>query len=571
MRKLNRAALWVLLPSLPLLAGCPGPTEADVCKGRAAGDLVITEIMSDPDGTDTGQEYVELYNNLGTPIDLKGFTITVRKPDGTGLKSHLIRAGQVPARGYFTLGDVRVGTALPPHIGYSYEDDLGGLPQTDGVLAIKCKALVIDEASYGQTKAGHAWTLNGDLPPDHKANDEAINWCDAPDVFSGANYGSPAAPNPACPLVVAPGNCLDNGLPRPIVPPDPSQVLITEVMADPRLYPDQDGEWFEVRFQGGADLNGLVLSTATSKSTVASVDCLPVPANGYAVFTASPDAGVQSNGVFNFSLSNGGGTISVGSPDASYDSLTYAPAVNGVSWQLDPTKLDTFSNDDPANQCRATEPAFPGLDGGDLGTPGLPNSACPTVVDPSTCVDQGTGTSRQSVKPVLGDLVITEWMANPENVADTSGEWVELVVKSEVDLNGVVVAAGTGTLTVNSPTCLRLPTGTHALVARNPNSATNGGLPQVLPAVASGSFTLANSTGTITVSTDAGVLDTVAWSVTQGTGISTNLDVNQYDPAQNDIAANLCRATDAGTYGTLADGGVGTDRGTPGALNIACQ
>src|SRR5882672_4236036 len=121
MMKISSAAVSAGLVGF-LLAGCGNdqPT-ADVCKGRTAGDLVITEFLSDPNGTDTGKEWVEIYNTLGTPFDLKGATLYIKKSDGTGLKSHLIRAGTVPARGYFTLGDVRTG-ALPAYIGYSYAD-----------------------------------------------------------------------------------------------------------------------------------------------------------------------------------------------------------------------------------------------------------------------------------------------------------------------------------------------------------------------------------------------------------------------------------------------------------------
>ena len=84
-----------------LLMSCPPPPAPDACLGRVAGDLVISEVMLDPEGTDTGGEWIELFNTLGTPLDLKGLTLYVRDTDGSGAKTHAIRAGTAPARGYF--------------------------------------------------------------------------------------------------------------------------------------------------------------------------------------------------------------------------------------------------------------------------------------------------------------------------------------------------------------------------------------------------------------------------------------------------------------------------------------
>lgn len=545
-------------------AACGPPVTADVCKGRQAGDLVVTEVMPDPDGTDTGQEYIELYNNLGTPIELKGFTVFVKKPDGSGLKTHLIRAGTVPPRGYFTLGDVRSGV-LPEYIGYSYEDGLGGLPQTDGVVGIRCKDLVLDEMSYGTTKPGRSRTFDGNRPPDAAGNDDLSRWCDAPDTYQGNNYGSPAAPNPACPPSVSAGSCLDLGTSRAIVPPALGDLVITEVMPDPKLWADADGEWFEVRSSAEVDLNGLVLSSGTTRSAVTSVDCLRVSAGGYAVFTASADAGIPSMGTFTFSLSNGGGSVTVGLPDAGLDTLTYGAASSGVSWQLDPTKLDAFSNDDPANLCRGSQNIF-GVDGGDLGTPGGPNTSCTPVVTGNTCVDPATSATRAIVAPAPGDLVVTEFMADPSSVSDALGEWFEVVAKNDVDLNGLVLQGTSGTpATVSSTSCLRADAGSHVVFAHQADPAVNGSLPAVTQTF---TFSLANAAGTITLIHDAGVIDTVSWATTQGAGASTQLDVNKYDATLNDVPTNLCR-TDAGTFGTLPDGGA-SDKGTPGQLNHAC-
>ena len=99
---------WVFAAAAALMS-CPPPEPTDVCKGRVLGDLVISEVMLDPEGTDTGGEWIELFNTLGTPLDLKGLTLYVRDTDGSGAKTHAIRAGTAPGRGYFVVGDIRSG------------------------------------------------------------------------------------------------------------------------------------------------------------------------------------------------------------------------------------------------------------------------------------------------------------------------------------------------------------------------------------------------------------------------------------------------------------------------------
>lgn len=548
-----------------LLAACnPTPAEADLCKGRQPGDLVITEFLDDPSGTDTGNEWIEIYNTLGTPLDLKGITVYTKKSDGTGLKSHLIRAGTVPARGYFTVGDAR--GALPAWIGYSYTTDLGALSNSDGIIGFKCKDTVLNEIKYTVTpKAGHARQLNGSVTPDAATNTEA-DWCDAPNVYDGSNYGSPGAANPVCTTISGGGSCLDLGVARPIVSPNPGELVITEVMANPKLLPDTDGEWFEVLANASVDLNGVNVLLGTSKSTISPPDCVRLAAGEYAVLAGSSDAGVPNvRATFTVSLTNSGFILSLFSGDAGIDSATVPAALDGISWQLDPAKTNATDNDDPLNFCRATT-RFGDPDAGDYGSPGAANPACPVPPNTDQCLDPGGG-MRSIVRPVAGDLVISEVMADPTKVADTAGEWFEVVVKNPVDLNGLILSGGSSTTLISS-TCLSFDAGTHLVFAASADPLLNGNLP---PVTATISFGLLNGGGTITLTgSDGGLLDTVTYpAVTPNLGASFQLDGTKYDVLLNDNPANFC-LTDAGiTYGPLADGGPG-DRGTPGIQNKAC-
>ena len=58
-----------------------------------AGDILITEIMANPDGSDTDREWVEIYNKGNNPIDLTGWRFYEN-----GIKHHLTKQ-----QGSFTL------------------------------------------------------------------------------------------------------------------------------------------------------------------------------------------------------------------------------------------------------------------------------------------------------------------------------------------------------------------------------------------------------------------------------------------------------------------------------------
>src|SRR5262249_51564383 len=146
----------------------------------------------------------------------------------------------------------------------------------------------------------------------------------------------------------------------------------------------------------------------------------------------------------------------------------------GVARSLDPGKLDATADDDQASWCDATVSYG---DGG-KGTPGRANPTCPPVVPDGMCLDGNV--LRATIPPKRGDLVIDEVTPNPRAVADTDGEWFEVAVQSDVDINGLQIgAAGAPLLTLTDPHCLRRTAGSFMVFARNADPRTNGGLPAV--------------------------------------------------------------------------------------------
>ncbi|MEL6820863.1 MAG: lamin tail domain-containing protein [Calditrichota bacterium] len=69
---------------------------------QSDGDLIFSEIMSNPSGSETAGEWVEVYNTTGSAIDIEGWQLR-----SNGGQSHTIANGSalnVPALGFLVLG-----------------------------------------------------------------------------------------------------------------------------------------------------------------------------------------------------------------------------------------------------------------------------------------------------------------------------------------------------------------------------------------------------------------------------------------------------------------------------------
>jgi hypothetical protein len=547
--------------------GCSGePPAGDVCKDRKAGDLVITEVMVDPDGADTGNEWIEVFNTLDAPIDLKGVTLFVGEPDGTTQKTHVIRAGVVPARSYFVVGDSRSGPN-PAWVNYSYGDSLSALSNARGAIGIKCGQTIAQYTWTSAVKAGRSRMLDGAQEPNATTASQEMNYCDSPvgSPYFGNNVGTPGLPNVPCEITAGGGTCLENGAARPIVAPQSGDLLITEVMASPRATTDSTGEWIEVRARASVDLNNLTIATTGSSTRISSMSCLPVTAGDFALLARSNDAFVNGGlptpkavyGSLTFAdTTNQRIAILLG--DAGIDDVALFPSTSGRSWQLDQNKLDPVSNKDPNNFCRSTKPWS--LDGGgDLGSPAAANEVCPAIVDAGlidgvSCVDAITQQSRPIRFAKAGELEFSEVLPDPDAVSDANGEYIEFNAKTDIDLNGLTLQVGTTKTLLESPSCLAAPRDTFPLFGKNRIAAENGNLPNVTGLFAG---SLVNGGGTLSLlGVDGGTFSTVTYP---GSSPGTSIQVSD---------AGLCD-TPASVRITLTDGGVG-DRGTPGQANVAC-
>jgi hypothetical protein len=186
--------------------------------------------------------------------------------------------------------------------------------------------------------------------------------------------------------------------------------------------------------------------------------------------------------------------------------------------------------------------------------------------------DDGTDSSNTvqvvvTVLPNAGDLVITEFLAQPGAVADIDGEWVELhnAAGQSLNLNGFTLHDdSTPGHTITSD--LFVGAGEYIVLARNSDASANGNVAADYEYL---DFVLDDDIDEIIVSFDGAEIDRVdydlnsfAWSLFSQSS-SLDPDLGSPDPTLNDDPAAWC-ASSSGLDGLLGD------FGTPGDANDSC-
>ena len=562
-RRLAALALSSCFLALPACGGDGGGGSDGECSGTILpGDLVITEVMANPAGMDTGQEWFEIYNATSAPIDLGGLTLEYHKTDDSETGSHVMEELVVEPGDYVVVGGM-AADLKPDYVDYGFGNDLGSFLNGGAVLALKCGSNVIDESTYPDAESddGVSFGLDGNVAPNSVANDAVDNFCPATVEFAPSMFGSPGESNEPCNLVV-PGMCSQAGSMRETVPPAAGDVVISEFLADADGA-DGGKEWFEIYVAREVDLNGLVAGVEAGKPKVSidSPECVTVPAQSYFLFAASDDmllnGGMDNvDKTFNFTLKNGttstgDGLLFVGIGEAVLDQVTYTESNEAQATALDPALLDTTANDDPANffACEA-----PYGDQTNRGTPRDSNATCSLE---GMCREGET--FRAVNPPGAGDIMVTEAMANPEG-DEPEFEWFEITAMADFDLNGLQYGKGDDEPeVVGAVDCLPVSSGDIIVFARVLPPGDNGGLPQ---ADQMSSITLNNSAGDVWI----GVRDEILHTFTYGSAAEGRS--RQLDPD----GVTVCSTPDTTPYGPGTVCGTDGDGncGTPGEANPAC-
>lgn len=163
-------------------------------------------------------------------------------------------------------------------------------------------------------------------------------------------------------------------------------LIVTEVLPNPGLVPDTNGEWFEVHNPTDRDVNMVGWTVVADDGDTFTIDAeLVVPAGGYAALgvdgEGSTNGGADISYVYDrlsFSLGDetDSGYLYAGELAVAGFSYTVAwPIADGVAMQLDPTRTSATDAAALESWCGATDP----FGAGDLGTPSGANTLCPLI------------------------------------------------------------------------------------------------------------------------------------------------------------------------------------------------
>ena len=189
---------------------------------------------------------------------------------------------------------------------------------------------------------------------------------------------------------------------------------------------------------------------------------------------------------------------------------------------------------------------------------------CNPPCDPMTAVCEA-GECVAPGAPAPGELVISEFMPNPDLVTDDNGEWLELtnVSAGPVNIEGCILYdASSDEDVIDSGVPIVVPPGGTVVLAKVVDMALNGGIAGV-PYGFGTSYSLVNTGDEIRLECAGAVVDQVVYLDTWAfdAGVAAQLDAASLDATANDASGSWCAATAA--YG------VG-DLGTPGQANAGC-
>ena len=509
--------------------GTPG--WANSCAG--APGLIINEIMQNPNAvSDANGDWFEIYNPTGSAVDLNGWTIRDDDSDSHTVTGSLV----VPSEGLVVIG--RNGNAATNGgVAVDYVTGAEVLLHNnfDELILIAPSGVRVDRVVWddGRTfpdPTGASMTL---IDPT-TSNSAGANWCTATTPYGDGDLGTPGAPN----------TCQE-----PFSQPPIARLKITEIMTNPAMVADNEGEWFEVYNQEptAVDLNGWTIRDFdTNVHVIDNDEPLMIPAHGYLVLGRNADPATNGGIAVDYAygtamvLYNAADEVVLVDPNGTivdqvaYDDGRTYPDPEGASMALQSLVL---RNDVGEHWCVANTP----YGDGDLGTPGAHNSC-------------GPGTP-------IAPLVINEIMQNPETVPDSVGEWFEIYNPTDetVDVNGWVIRDDDFNKHVidNAGPLLIYPR-SYLVLGRDGSTWANGGV--VLDyAYDTGMVLFNGSDELVLVDSNYVEVDRVEWDDGATFPDPVGASMSLIDPAlDNADGSNWCISGSVYWYG---------ERGTPGAPN----
>ncbi len=418
---------------LPLFA--PAAVAGTSCD--LSSEVVLNEVMVNPDGSDSGYEWVELKHNGSGTLNLSGWEIVWIKSSSSSGSEALPNGTSITAGQYLVVGE----SSVSPTPDVVVDLDMGNGSSGDGVYILDCEGGLVDAVVYGDNndheitdETGVAATSWAEKP----GNDEALARCpDGEDSDeSGSDFsltdGSAGTAN-GCEGSGGSGSGDDTGVAGDCDWTD--EVKINELMVNPDGS-DAGNEWVELYNAGSQsyDLSGWKLawykSSTSSYSGTASLPSGTSLAAGEFLLigdenvsntdvSADLDMGNGSNGDGAYLLECGGDVM---------DAVIYGGS-NTDEMPDESGDVATSYAENPGND----ESLGRSPDGADTDQSGVDFSLFASSTPGSA---NGSGGSSSDCDTGT-DIKINEILVNPEG-SDGGLEWIELYNNSSsaYDLSG---------------------------------------------------------------------------------------------------------------------------------------
>ena len=571
------------------------------CVGGAAtptlpGQIIFTEVMFRPSGElwDDDAEWVELYNNFDTPLNLAGCDF--RDDDDSVpaiLPNITLRPGEYALLGRSTDPTENGGLVVDATFNFN-------LGNTGEQLFFNCDGVQIDTVRYDAGiefpwVSGYTIALRPEAH-DATSNDSGENWCLGRFAYYegdrqlDTNYGSPGTANPEC----LPGTPVVDfcRLQRP---------EIFQIGADVEIV--VYGRIFQRNFTNDTQFTD-VFPLIQGQAGWGPDGSDPVDNDDWAWFDATANLEWDSSGTDEPVNDEYMATV-VTPPDLGEYDLAYRfTADGGLHWTLCDRDAGAFADgslDDyqPENAGRMfvvdnvcdpnpcdDPPADRCEDNNQTAVAHLATGICTIEdfqpvcdyqpettdcsIDGSTCV-AGVCVNPAARPSAPGDLVLTEILYNPEApLFDFTAEWMEIHNPGDAALN--LFECEMSSELFSAPfEHLVVPAGGYIVIGSS--DQLNGGIEfdGLKPILLSD---LGDDLG---LSCDGVVIDRVAFDAGNGdlgfpdaVARSINLDPRFTDHAANDAGAAWCLAADEDRYFDGPPGDAGDHFGTPGQPNPRC-
>ncbi len=334
--------------------------------GFCSADIIINEIMQNPSAVGDGDgEWFELYNDGDMDVDIEGWIFA----DADGDSSVIANGGPlvIAAGGYLVLGN---NADFATNGGVNVDYEYAGWYLSNGadeVIIYDDIGVEMDFVYYdGGPEFPDPTGASMHLTDPALDNNVGANWAESMSAWPGGDgdFGTPGMANSF------------------VAPPD---IVINEIMQNPSIVSDANGEWFELYNNGDTDvdINGWSITDADSDSQV--VDNggpLMITAGGYLVLGVNADMMTNGGVEIDYQYDGGSWFLSNGADEVIiydamgtevdmvyYDGGPEFPDPTGASMYLIDVNLD---NNVGANWAESDQP-WPGGDG-DYGTPGAQNA-----------------------------------------------------------------------------------------------------------------------------------------------------------------------------------------------------